>query len=166
MTDLPIALEWAKAVGAPLAALIAASAAIFGFRYQRRLDRRLDWYAAILGALGALAEAAERVARKPNDDLAEEAANTALDAASALATEGFMYVGSRGWRALRDWSHATNGIVRLPIAETAVQVRDATATAMTELIHEARASLGAEKLSGRIEARPLPIRTGTAGDGT
>ncbi|HEV7589398.1 MAG TPA: hypothetical protein VGO40_14880 [Longimicrobium sp.] len=144
---MELALEWVKALGAPLAALLAATVAVFGFRYQRRLDRRLDWYASMVKQLGAYSDAVERAKREPATAEFAQAASDAADEAIALVMLGFMYVGPRGQRAIEGWYNTMRPVFGNPVTPAkAAVVTEATANAIYEILFEARQTLGIREL--------------------
>lgn len=149
LTEIP------KAFAAPLTAVVVAWFAVRGFRRQKAIERRVDWYEKMHRSLAGTANAYALAAYM---DDSKDARNAAAQAASNelafLCTGGFMYADQRGFEAMQrlyeGMAHLQVGVGIGPIApSTADAVGDMCNRAADVLAQEFRKELRLDEVTPR-----------------
>jgi phytoene/squalene synthetase len=159
--DSPLVLEVVKALAPPVAAVlavfIASDRAVRAFRYQKLIERRLDWYETAINALFKAPDSFQAMM----EELDEEAVRKALDAIQEISTlshGSFMYAEKEGYQALIDWSSRVKALVPFPKdkpgrLDSARQFKKGCYRTARLLVHEMRKELRLRPFSPELGAR-------------
>lgn len=171
MTPL-LALEFLKAIAAPLAAVccvyLAARMGVRGFRRQKLLERRLDLYDSLVKHFNEVEREVRWAVREPESVEQRARAGAAISAAMTLSISVQMYLDRTGSDALDVWGAAMKGL-DFSKPETADFVTDATVRAVIDVRHELRRDLGLPNFSLVQILRGIRLMRAlrrNAGDGT
>jgi hypothetical protein len=160
--DWQLVLEFVKALAAPTAAVIAvvtaARLALRSFRYQKLLERRLDWYEAMLTALSNAYLAYARTIRENRHDTAEDEAIAAIRSATELATKATLYADASGVTAMHKWVQEAVALFGPfdPTPESFARFEAACGAAGGTLTTEMRRDLGVRALP-RLPTMLIPV---------
>lgn len=137
----PLILEFTRALAGPLAAVIAAFFAVRAFRYQKLLERRLEWYAQAGRALLGYQMMIIKFPSEENKDAAREALDAQVQELLHLFMGAAMYADKKGYWA---YSRFLTYLPTLPTqftSESSQAVFEPVSTALTALVNEIRKNL-------------------------
>lgn len=155
----PLILEFTKALAGPVAAVIAALFAVRAFRYQKLLERRLEWYAQAARALLGFQMAISKFPLEENKDAAREALDVQVQELLHLFMGAAMYADRKGYWA---YSRFLTYLPSLPTRftpEDSKAVIEPVSAALTALVNEIRKDLRIGRLQDLPDPPPLSTTT-------
>lgn len=149
-----LVVEFVKALAGPVAAVlavwIASIRAVHGFRAQKLIERRLDWYEKVIKQLDVTARAYDSLGRDPQRPELRENVEREIKAMHALNDGALMYADSAGVRALATFNINAGKALHVPdLVKGSEELRTVCGQAQYELVSEVRKDLSLEPLQYR-----------------
>jgi hypothetical protein len=123
--DWHLLLDFVKALAPPVAAVtgvwLAGQLAVRGFRRQKMIERRLNWYDEVLERLEEMVVTAEKAVTALGDEALLTEARTAAYSAIRSVSKAHVYAERSGFDALAKWGEEVHPIVTSALTPDAVQ---------------------------------------------